>query len=730
MEEKTTIQMPIDKLSYSALTQLLRNPLIFKLKHILGIYSSKKGVSSMVGSAAHEALKFYYGGDPDMPVPVDPTEARAEAMEIGMKYIDQYDDSWIRYGKTGSRASMIEDYAKTMNIYWEHEPQYNNIVLCEERLEAEIKNKDGQVFPLPAVGKPDLVELNADGTYDIIDNKFVKSFTKYENDEGEPYEDYIKIIQAKFLEYLLRDTKGIQAKRVIFREIKRSINKDGSSQIRDYVVPLDHEPYDIIFVNLYSDAVKMISNPNTVYLPNLSDNFDGEEAGMLYAQGLLTADMSDVEVMHKVKDVALITKKFVASRLDKVENKHLPPEEKIKMRLAEFGIMVEPVETKIGASVIQYQFKVSAGVRMGLFAKHKNDIARAIEAKSEIRVLAPIPGTALVGIEVAKDERTAIKLGKEHFVPNTLTLPIGVDVHGNAVKVPLDQMPHLLIAGSTGSGKSITLHALITALTKQMKVPMMELTLIDPKRVELVAFATDKHLHGGKVIYKYEDAVRKLMALTKEMDERYEVLEKNGVRDIAEYNKGGGLMRYQVVVIDEFADFILRSKIEEKKTKTINYHTRTKGWLHKTLLKRAGPSREIWLTDEETGDENGLRKHLVGKASNYDKDDLAEMLENLDAKNDLNSEEADIELLVVRLAQLGRAAGIHLILATQRPSVDVITGLIKANFPTRIALTTASATDSIVILGEPGAEKLTGKGDMIFIHHGSNGKVRLQGFIN
>ena len=265
MEEKT-IQLPVNKLSYSSLTQLLRNPAIFKFKHILGVYSGKKGVSAMVGSAAHEALKYYYGGCPDEAVSADDVERRAEAIAYGMKYFDDYDDNYIRYGKTGSRASMIETYAKTMTIYFEYEPEYHNILVCEKELEAEIENHQGQVFPLPAVGKPDLVVENKDETVDIIDTKFVKSFTKYEDEEGDPYEDYVKIVQAKFLDYLVRKVMNIQAKRVIFREVKNTINKDGSPQIRDYVIPLDHQQYDIFFVNIYSDVVKMISNPDTVSL--------------------------------------------------------------------------------------------------------------------------------------------------------------------------------------------------------------------------------------------------------------------------------------------------------------------------------------------------------------------------------------------------------------------------------------------------------------------------------
>ncbi len=671
-QPKVEIQMPVNKLSYSAMTQLFRNPIIFKLKYILNVYDSKMGMGGMVGRAAHEALKVYYNGNPAIPRPADKDKARELAIDTGMAYLNKYNDSYIDYKKTGSREIMLKTYAQAMQFYFAEEPEYNEIMLMEEKLEAEMHTIDGQLLPLPGVGIPDLVHKRKDGGIEIIDTKFVKSFTDYET------EDYIKIIQSQFLWHLLRDAKGINADRMLFREIKTSENtreNAGKPQIRDYAIPFSHEQYRTIFYNMYKDAVRFISNPNAIYLPNLSDPFDGEQSGLLYAQGLLNSDMSDVEVMHKVKDVAFISKKFVPSRLERIENQHLNPEEKIKLRLAEFGIPVEPAETIAGTSVTQYRFKVSAGVRMSVFEKHRADIALALEAKSDIRIIAPIPGTSLVGVEVPNEARTTVGMGDQHLTPGTLMLPIGVTVQGEVIKAPLDEMPHLLIAGATGAGKSILLHGLITALIKQLKPSEMDLILIDPKRVELVAFAKDPHV-SGKILYEYEDAADKLARLVNVMEERYQRLEACSVRNISEYNKiSSGIkkkMPYIVVVIDEFADFIIRSKMQERKNKK-------------------NPPK--------------IKKGQKPPADH------------------------DVEILIARLAAMARAVGIHLVIATQRPSVDVITGLIKANFPTRIALTTASATDSRIILGEDGAEKLSGKGDMLFMHPGRHGKVRLQGFL-
>lgn len=717
MEATKTITLPISKLSYSSLTQLLRNPIIFKMKYILGVYETKVGVSGMIGRAGHEALKTYYGANPEVKVPKDnKPEAIAIAKETGLKYLADQNDNYIDYGKTGSREQMLKGYAQAMDFYFAEEPEYHEILMVEEKMTADVRTVNGDLLPLPLTGIPDLVHKRKDGAVEIIDTKFVTNFTPYEDEETkQPFEDYIKIIQAQFMYHLLLAAKGIKAERILFREIKRTLNsKDqaGKPQVRDYAIPFDHEPYRIIFYNLFRDVVEFLSQPKPIFLPNLSDNFDGEQAGLIYAQGLINADMSDVEVMHKVRDVAFTTKKFVTSRLDSEENKDLLPEEKIKVRLGEFGIPVEPVETKFGASLTQYRFKVSAGVRMSTIKKHKDDIAMALGAKGNVNIVAPIPGTTLVGVEVDNENRTMVALAPSDFQSGTLMLPIGVDVHGNHIRVPLDEMPHLLIAGATGSGKSVLLNCIITALTEQMQPSEMEMVLIDPKRVELSAFADKPHLKE-KVIYEYEDAVRVLIRLKDEMERRYAILEKAHKHNISEYNmsrrSNAKQLPYIVVVIDEFADLIIRASIEEKKRKVPAYRQKSRAWLYKEIIE----------------------KRKLGNAQQFqrfNKQELVEFLEENDVANELNRPDANVELLLVRLAQMARAVGIHLIIATQRPSVDVITGLIKANFPTRIALTTASPTDSTIILGVPGAEKLSGKGDMLFSSPSAKGIQRLQGF--
>lgn len=705
--------MPVDSLSYSSFIQLLRNPMIFKLKEVLNVYDGKMSVSAMIGRAGHAALEAYYGGNPDVDMPDDDAEMRAVAIQCGLNLIENTDDGYINYGKTGTREEILKGYAQAMEFYFAEEPEYHEILACEQKLTAELTTDSGDKLPIPASGVPDLVTRNAAGEIEIIDHKFTKTFTNYET------EDYIKIVQAMFMYHLVKATMKEAPARMIFREIKRTKNSNGSSgdpQVRDWAIPFDHKPYFVLFYNLYKDVARYLMN-DPIFLPNLSDPFDGEHAGMMYAQGLMSADMSDVEVVHKVRDVARVTKKFVSSNLDRAENKHLPIAERIKMRLAEFGVPIEPIDSVVGAQVTQHRFKVSAGVRMATIHKHKADIQRTVATKGEIRILTPIPGTEYVGIEVENQSRNVANLTKQHLTPGTMELPIGVDVSGEVTKIDLREMPHLLIAGATGSGKSVTLTTIIEALTKQMTADQMHLLLIDPKRVELTKYGRKLHLQGKSVIYEPREAVRELLGLKDEMEKRYKLLEKAGKRDLAEYNASRRVetarLPYLVCVVDEFADLILQSRSEEKKAR--GYSTRSTNWLIKSILQKAEELRE----QIDPAQIRAMKKN-----------ELIEVLQELDSRDIMMSPQADVEHLVARLAQLGRAAGIHIVIATQRPSVDVITGLIKANFPTRIAFRTSSPTDSIVILGEPGAEKLAGKGDMLLMGPMiSGGKARLQGLM-
>lgn len=708
MSEEKQVTLPISHFSKSSLILLLRNPLIFKLQYILGVFDFPTTMSGLAGRACHEALKVYYGGHDEVLVPADnPAEARAIAIEYGLNYLEQYPDESIRYGKTGSREAMLKRYMKGMQYYFAEEPEYTSIVLLEKKFNVNITTRYGDQLPLPITVIPDLVDEVEPGVVDVIDTKFTSSFTSHDEEDG------TKIIEAMFLKHGVEAFLKKKVRNVIFREIKVTENtreNTGKPQVQDWTVPGDHEAYDIIFYNIFKDACNFIKNPDAIYLPNISDNMDGDQSWLIYSQGLINADMSDVEVMHKVRDVAVVTKKFLASRLDNVENSALLPEERVRVRLAEFGIPVVPQETQVGSSVIQYRFKVSAGVRMNTIKKHKDDIALALQAKGEIRIIAPIPGTSMIGVEVENEVRTIAKLGSyDTFVPMSLSIPIGLDMLGNVVKSSLEEMPHLLVAGTTGSGKSKFLEVVIKSLSQQLPASLLHLVLIDPKRVEFSKFHGLPHLMSP-IIYEYEETLHMLYSLTVEMESRYEILQASGKSNITEFNASKRDKKKQlpfvVVVIDEFADLIFRSK-EEEKPKGLSYSAWTLGDLQSMAY-----TRKLDITDM-------TKKNLIDM-----------LIKNDDETPERKAMSMTVESLITRLAQMGRAAGIHLVIATQQPVVKVVTGIIKANFPTRISFMVTSEINSKVVLDQSGAENLVGRGDMLFLDPKVKGLQRLQGFLS
>lgn len=629
---------PIDHWSYSSMTLFLRNRLAFKKKYILKIYDDLYTPSAIVGQAGHKALEaFYTHGNVD------------NAIKAGLTFINQQSDNAIDYGKTGSREKILKDYNQAINAYLAEAPKHHKVMGIEKSITTPI-NVLGQEMPMPAKSFSDLIVETEAGELEIWDHKFVKSFTDGDIDKG------IFILQAMFNYHTVMAEFGRAPKRMVFNECKTSANKDGGAQVQPYEIVFESHPdYFALFANLYNDCTREIMKPDVQFLPNFQDAFDGENSFETYKAQIITVD-APVPVQHKTRETQFAEKKFIQSATDKVENRDLTEEEKIRLKLLEFGLAVEMQETFKGASVIQYTFKPSRGIRMSQFEKHDKDLALVLKAKS-IRVQAPIMGTDLVGIEVPNPDRHVIPFriddgdtGAYGLQAGSMTIPVGVDVYGKTIVKALDEMPHLLIAGATGSGKSVMLNVIIRALMAQNGPETLKLILIDPKRVELSQFKTSPHLLAP-VIFDDVKAAATLNWLVEEMEVRYAQLEKAGARMIDDYNANQVTrMPKLVVIIDEFADLMLQSA---------------------------------------TGDS---------------------------------------ETAIIRLAQKARAVGIHLILGTQRPSVDVVTGLIKANLPTRIAFMTTSRVDSQVILDQAGAEELVGKGDMLFLDPTVRGLQRLQGF--
>ena len=328
----------------------------------------------------------------------------------------------------------------------------------------------------------------------------------------------------------------------------------------------------------------------------------------------------------------------------------------IKRTLQNFGIDVEMGEINIGPSVTQYTLKPAEGVKLSRIIGLQNDLSLALAAHP-LRIEAPIPGRSLVGIEMPNSTKTTLGLAslfkEEDYAKSNLPLlvSLGRDVAGKALFANVAKMPHLLVAGATGSGKSIYIHSFITSLLYRNPPESLRFIMIDPKRVELTVYNDIPHMLTPTII-ETKKAIITLKWLAKEMERRYGVLLSAGVRDILSYHKekkeSNPPMPFLVVIIDELAELM----------------------------------------------------------STYPR---------------------EVEASIVRLAQMSRAVGIHLILSTQRPSVEVITGLIKANITSRVALQVASQIDSRTIIDMAGAEKLLGHGDMLYLAGDTGKPRRIQG---
>ncbi len=335
----------------------------------------------------------------------------------------------------------------------------------------------------------------------------------------------------------------------------------------------------------------------------------------------------------------------------------------LQSSLETFGVMGKVVNVSPGPVITLFEVEPDEGVRVNKFVALSDDLARVMEA-SRVRVIAPIPGKSSVGIEIPNRNpdlvyyKSVINSEKFASSESKLALAVGKTTTGEIATLDLAQMPHLLIAGTTGSGKSVCMNTILASLLYRATPDEVKFVIIDPKKVEMAVYRDLKDYHllqiediAEPIVTTPENAVLALRAVEKEMGRRYDVLADAVVRNIGEYNKkmndtGEPVMPFIVVLIDELADLMM-----------------------------------------------------------------------------LNAKE--VEAPIARLAQLARAVGIHLVVATQRPSVDVITGVIKANFPSRIAFQVATKIDSRTILDSPGAEKLIGRGDLLYLGHGSSEPSRL-----
>jgi len=412
-----------------------------------------------------------------------------------------------------------------------------------------------------------------------------------------------------------------------------------------------------------------ISAP-TIVAPELDDTE--------YATDKVLEDIREAEAF-KLPPLRFLDEKIKVRReidTDKLQSKARI----LETKLNDFNVKGEVVEILPGPVITTFEYRPAPGIKLSKITGLSDDLALALSAVS-IRIVAPIPGRDVVGIEIPNDEREMVNLremvASKEFISSesVLTLGLGKDLMGRPVVTSMDRMPHLLIAGATGTGKSVGLNAMIISLLYKATPEDIKFVMIDPKRIELSVYNDIPHLISP-VVTDMKKATNALFWAVKEMERRYALLEENGLRNLSQYN----------------------DMIKEK-----NHAMQT------------GPA--------------------AGKDGDRDSNTAPFLLETLpyivvivDELSDLMMVASkDVEFALTRLAQMARAAGIHIIIATQRPSADVLTGTIKANFPTRISFQVSSKIDGRIIMDQGGAQSLLGNGDMLFCPPGTGKLMRIQG---
>jgi DNA segregation ATPase FtsK/SpoIIIE and related proteins len=661
---------PVKHYSHSSMVKFSTNPIMFKINYLNGDQiDSTKNISGVIGTAFHKAMEVYYRGNPDL-MPADEAQAIEYGLKVGMQFLEQYEDGFIEYSeKIKNKQEAYDRLVFLFNSYVKEKPHNptEELIATEECIEEHIDVEwrgHRLTLPVPLKGYIDKI-IRQDGKLKIIDYKTCQRFSDPDSIEGD------KIIQAIVYYLLVYAKYGEAPYSFTFEEAKMTKNKDLTErQIQHYeIVYTDHELYFEFFFRFYEDMTNALGG-KMVYVPNVKTMFDNEVSIIAYIHRLDIQEeqarlMKELQVTNitdllkaKIQSAGsmrnllkAVEQKFVAAK--NVNYDRMSNHEKIQTKLMEHGMMLGYDSTITGASVDLYRFKPTIGLKMSRLEAYEADVEQVLGI-SGIRVLAPIPGSSLVGFEVPRSVRNF----PSRPANKSFNLAIGQTITGETRYFDLREAPHMLVAGAAGSGKSIFLSSIIEQLGG---ISNVDLHLYDPKMVELSMY---QHLAAD-----YQDDMeaitQSLASLVDEMDARYAKLKKAGVRNIS----GVSDMNYKVIVIDEFADLSMQSIMKQHKP------------------KKKGKKNEEPEPEEYT---------MV--VSDY----------------------------IIRLAQKGRAAGMHIILATQRPSVDVISGLIKANFPVKAAFRTAKESDSRVILDEAGAEKLMGKGDMLFATH--EGIERLQGF--
>ena len=644
---------PVQFYRYSMFSRFSSNPFMFKVEYINGdTIDTTSSAASVLGSALHKSMQAYLGGADDVTTPTDEGGAIKVGHDYGLDYLKSYSEGMIEWSKTiPNMAKMMERYAFA---YFNYIKYLNAQKRCTEVLAVEKKFKhkvavNEKVLPIPLAGTVDLAYRTKH--LKLHDHKFTSRFSDFDEIDG------AKLIQAAFYYFGAYAEFGEEPYSITFAECKITENSDKTQpQVKEFeIVYKDHPLIFELFFRMYQDVTDALMGKQ-VFIPNVMAMFDREVSILAYIHRLDVSD--DRAQQFKKMEVDNITD-FLKKKIQKAgkDKKYLETvsrkfisattlnyatmntQEKIKMKLAEHGIGVEFDSKVTGGSVELYRYEPSVGVKMSRVEAFAKDIEQVVGVAG-IRVLAPIPDSELIGFEVPLKKRTFPTEKPEAI---GFELAIGQNITGETIRLDIRSAPHLLVAGSTGSGKSVFISNLIRQL---QGIDEAHLVLLDPKMVELQEFVGA----GTEYADDPKEITSILKTLVGEMNRRYKMLQAQKAKNLEVYNSSKVKLPYIFVFLDEFGDLVTNRKYGEY-----------------------------------------------------------------------------VSEFVLLLGQKARAAGIHLILTTQRPSTKIISGDIKANFPTRVAFKTATMVDSQVIIDHGGAEKLLGQGDMLFVN--PQGKEsRLQGF--
>ena len=604
-------------LSPSAIMCFLNNQIQFKKRYIAKVYDDPSSPSMVVGSAMHKMIEQRMKG-----------QSFETALEAGLQAIENVADYEIEYGKTGSREKIIEQYQKLSTTVINELPTYDNILAVEDKIECNLSVMNKKI---PMKGYIDIV-LDLEDSLEVID---WKSVTNYSDEETENWSYIIQgWIYSKLAEYKYKKPVS----RVVFKEIKKTINRDGQPQIKDYVLNAENlAEADDIMGRVIKSVSDYTDNPDATYFPNPRDMMNGAQSMHIVAQmeGITVRTVHTTERREKFAPVNTVV-------ADDIAQEGGSETERIMAKLNEFGVGGRIDETIKSNTVDTYILKPNRGVRMSKLAGLGDDLSLALGSEA-VRVIAPIYGTQTVGIEVPHEQSFPTFDGKG----SSHQIPIGVDTMNNVIYDDIAKMPHMLIGGQTGSGKSVFIRNIIQSLNN------CEVDIIDMKGLDFEDL-------GKNITSEVPAALMLIKKLVHLMDERYKNKRVNAKR--------------RVLIIDEYADLVMQT---------------------------------------------GKEKHEIGVFDENGK--LKTKTTTIDTRKQLETD-------LARILQKGRAANINVIIATQRPSADIVAPIIKANCPVKACLRVATAKNSEIILDESGGERLLGKGDMLYLGSGMVKPVRVQCF--